>query len=63
MPEEALTGPIARGDVATVASHLAILPADRQPLYRSLGREALALARRRGLPPATATALEQLLRD
>jgi predicted short-subunit dehydrogenase-like oxidoreductase (DUF2520 family) len=40
----ALTGPIARGDAATVRAHLAALPADLRPLYVALGRVALELA-------------------
>jgi predicted short-subunit dehydrogenase-like oxidoreductase (DUF2520 family) len=40
----ALTGPIARGDVATVRSHLAALPPAMRPLYIALGRVALELA-------------------
>lgn len=43
----ALTGPIARGDTATVARHLAALAEkepDLLPAYRALGREALRLA-------------------
>ncbi len=45
---DGLTGPIRRGDQATVARHLAALPADLQPLYRTLGLRALAIARRLG---------------
>ncbi len=45
---DALTGPVARGDVATVEGHLAALACDLESLqlYRSLGRELLLL----GLP-------------
>jgi predicted short-subunit dehydrogenase-like oxidoreductase (DUF2520 family) len=32
--QQALTGPIVRGDAATVARHLAVLPPDLQPVYR-----------------------------
>lgn len=39
----ALTGPVARGDVATVEAHLAAIPAGEQPAYRALAREALRL--------------------
>lgn len=44
-PAAALTGPVARGDAATVAAHLAVLarPLDASA-YRALGRLALALA-------------------
>jgi predicted short-subunit dehydrogenase-like oxidoreductase (DUF2520 family) len=47
----ALTGPIARGDAATVAQHLAVLDADDADAaasYRALGRQALALAQQAG---------------
>jgi predicted short-subunit dehydrogenase-like oxidoreductase (DUF2520 family) len=66
-PEAALTGPIRRGDKATVERHLAALEGrpDLAALYRTLGRRAVALAR--GAPdPAPAEALdavESLLGD
>lgn len=47
---QALTGPISRGDLSTVAAHLDALapqPAD-QALYRALAQATLALARRQG---------------
>ena len=57
----ALTGPLARGDVATVRRHLDALAEDPRlaALYRALGRELLAL----GLahPPAVAAELRALL--
>jgi predicted short-subunit dehydrogenase-like oxidoreductase (DUF2520 family) len=45
-----LTGPIRRGDVATVERHMNLLgrSSDLTDLYRVLGRRALALARRAG---------------
>ena len=43
-PAAALTGPAARGDEATLAAHLAALPADERPLYESLMNAACALA-------------------
>jgi predicted short-subunit dehydrogenase-like oxidoreductase (DUF2520 family) len=46
-PPAALTGPIVRGDVATVARHLAVLPADLQAAYRVLGERTVALASER----------------
>ncbi len=42
----ALTGPVARGDVATVARHLHALPIDEIAPYRALAREALRLTGR-----------------
>jgi predicted short-subunit dehydrogenase-like oxidoreductase (DUF2520 family) len=47
----ALTGPIARGDAATVAGHVAALRArapELLPLYRLLARATLPLAREKG---------------
>jgi len=43
-PQAALTGPIVRGDAATVGRHLAVLPPDLQPVYRTLGERTVALA-------------------
>ena len=40
----ALTGPIVRGDAATVAQHLQVLPLELHTVYQSLGRVALELA-------------------
>ena len=42
----ALTGPIARGDLATVAAHLDALPRDEQTTYRALASEARQLSGR-----------------
>jgi predicted short-subunit dehydrogenase-like oxidoreductase (DUF2520 family) len=39
-PAAALTGPVARGDWATVERHLAALPADERPAYEAMVREA-----------------------
>ena len=56
-PAAALTGPVARGDLATVERHLASLdPADRDA-YRVLAREAARLAEHRD------TAIDRLLDD
>jgi predicted short-subunit dehydrogenase-like oxidoreductase (DUF2520 family) len=60
-PAAALTGPIVRGDVETVAMHLARLSADERTLYCLLGREALRLARTAGLDAAAADRLGALL--
>jgi predicted short-subunit dehydrogenase-like oxidoreductase (DUF2520 family) len=61
----ALTGPVARGDVASVERHIAALEV-RAPevvaLYRLLGRDALRLAREKAnLDPPGAARLEALL--
>ena len=42
----ALTGPVARGDLHTIARHLEGLPADERDAYRALARAALALSGR-----------------
>lgn len=49
-PAAALTGPVARGDAATVTGHLAALPAEERPAYVAL---AAAAARLAGRDPAT----------
>jgi predicted short-subunit dehydrogenase-like oxidoreductase (DUF2520 family) len=60
-PAKALTGPIARGDVGTVASHLARLSGPDRALYSVLARETLALARSAGLDEQLAVRVEGLL--
>ena len=45
-PAVALTGPVARGDLDTVAAHLAAVPAAEYDAYRSLARAALVLTGR-----------------
>ena len=40
----ALTGPVARGDWATVERHLAALPDDERPAYEAMVAEARRLA-------------------
>lgn len=42
-PQTALTGPVARGDAATVMRHLRTLPPEEQAGYRALALEALKL--------------------
>ncbi len=62
-PAAALTGPVRRGDIATLTAHLeAIALADR-PLYAALGLEALRLAREAGLEESKAAEVERVLRD
>lgn len=60
-PVEALTGPVARGDVGTVRAHLGQLSAPDRRLYSVLAGEALALARRGGVDPAAADEIARLL--
>jgi predicted short-subunit dehydrogenase-like oxidoreductase (DUF2520 family) len=62
-PAAALTGPIRRGDEATVRQHLAALPAGERRLYRELGLVTLALAREAGLPEPQAASLERALHE
>lgn len=50
----ALTGPIARGDIETVAKHLQALPPDLIPLYKTLGLAALAMT------PSNLSTVQQL---
>ena len=61
-PAGALTGPIARGDAATLRRHLSALPHRDAELYRAVGRETLRLARAAGLDEVKAARLEQILR-
>jgi predicted short-subunit dehydrogenase-like oxidoreductase (DUF2520 family) len=53
----ALTGPVARGDLTTVADHLRELPPSERDAYRALAREAARLADNRD------NALDRLLAD
>lgn len=57
-PGAALTGPVARGDVVTVALHQAELSSGQRRLYSLLGRSALRVARASGLDPQLAAELE-----
>src|SRR5439155_1416876 len=60
-PAEALTGPVARGDVDTIARHVAALTGDDAALYRALGRAALELARKRGMDDVAAAKVADAL--
>jgi predicted short-subunit dehydrogenase-like oxidoreductase (DUF2520 family) len=62
-PAAALTGPIRRGDAATVRAHLAALAPEERELYRTLGLAALRLARDAGLGEGPAGAVERELRE
>ncbi|MBI4503261.1 MAG: DUF2520 domain-containing protein [Gemmatimonadetes bacterium] len=59
-PQDALTGPISRGDLVTVGKHLAVLSGEHAHLYRALGRVALTLA---DIAPAQRTEMEKLLHN
>jgi len=57
-PQSVITGPAARGDLATVAAHRRALPRDLVPLYDQLSRAALRLRTRpEEGPPAPAPAI------
>jgi predicted short-subunit dehydrogenase-like oxidoreductase (DUF2520 family) len=60
-PSAALTGPIRRGDVETILSHVRSLTAEDRCLYRVLGRATVALAREGGLGEADANDVERAL--
>jgi len=60
-PLAALTGPVARGDTATLRRHIERLSRDDGLLYRALGRAALELAREQGMDETTALAVADAL--
>src|SRR5258706_266553 len=60
-PREALTGPVVRGDTATITRHLESLAVDDPKLYRALGRAALELAPKQGMDEATAEQVAEAL--
>ena len=60
-PLGALTGPVSRGDVATVRLHIGALTRDDAVPYRVLGRAALDLAQRRSINRETARRMRELL--
>lgn len=59
--ERSLTGPILRGDVRTIELHLARLSPEERSLYSGLARDALEIAKTRGLPGESARRLSSLL--
>jgi predicted short-subunit dehydrogenase-like oxidoreductase (DUF2520 family) len=64
-PGGVITGPIARGDVATVRAHLEALSPHPglSEVYRALSRHAIALAPGHGLPDDALGEIERLLRS
>jgi len=60
-PREALTGPLVRGDTATIVRHLESLAVDDAKLYRALGRAALELAQKTGMDEQTAEKVAEAL--
>ena len=61
--EKALTGPVVRGDAATVRKHLEALESDpaAREVYRVLGKQILRLAAKQGLPAGRVKAMKRLL--
>jgi len=60
-PREALTGPVVRGDTATIVRHLQSLAVDDAKLYRALGRAALELTQKQGMDVKTAETVADAL--
>ena len=63
VPDDALTGPVLRGDTETVAKHLRALTAhgDAREVYRALSAAAVRIAQRRGTDPKKIAALTGML--
>jgi predicted short-subunit dehydrogenase-like oxidoreductase (DUF2520 family) len=63
LPDDALTGPVIRGDIETVGKHLRALSAhgDAHEVYRSLSAAAVQIANRRGTDPIKLAALTGML--
>ncbi len=62
--DRSLTGPVERGDAATVRRHLAALAdaaPELGPLYRAASQRLVVIARRRGLEPAAARGMLKVL--
>ena len=64
LPDDALTGPVVRGDAETVAKHLRALQGHDAALevYRSLSTAAVEIAQRRGVDPKKLAAVAGLVR-
>ncbi len=64
-PTEALTGPVARGDLGTVQGHLQILDGEEQldNLYRALAGYTLEIARKKGLSEGTYWQMKKYLEE
>jgi predicted short-subunit dehydrogenase-like oxidoreductase (DUF2520 family) len=63
LPDDALTGPVVRGDTETVAKHLRALAAhgDALEVYRALSAAAVHIAQHRGTDPKKIAALTGML--
>ena len=64
LPDDALTGPVVRGDAETVGKHIRALHGHDAALevYRSLSAAAIEIAQRRGVDPKKLAAIAGLLR-
>jgi predicted short-subunit dehydrogenase-like oxidoreductase (DUF2520 family) len=64
LPDDALTGPVVRGDAETVGRHMRALQSHPEALnlYRTLSLAALEIAVRRGIDPKKLAALNAILR-
>ena len=64
MPDDALTGPVVRGDAETVGKHLRALEGlePAREIYRALSSAAVEIARRAGTDPRKLAAVGALLR-
>jgi len=65
MPDDALTGPVVRGDAETVGKHLRALKGHERALevYRALSAAAVEIAQRRGTDPKKLAAVGGLVRS
>jgi len=63
LPDDALTGPVVRGDTETIGKHLRALQGqgDVREVYRSLSAAAITIAKRRGTDPKKLAALTGML--
>lgn len=59
-PEQALTGPIERGDTSTIEKHLSVLKEEEREVYVNLGRMLTDIAKRKN-PHRDYTAIEAIL--
>ena len=64
LPDDALTGPVVRGDAETVGKHLRALEGlePAREIYRALSSAAIEIARQRGTDPRKLAAVGALLR-
>lgn len=64
LPDDALTGPVVRGDAETVAKHLRALQGHSaaSEIYRALSAAAVEIAERRGIDPKKLAAVAGLVR-